>query len=160
MKKVINIILSVAFICYLLFFAFNLFFSRASWISGSFIDYIKNSSNFIPFKTISTYVKALIDGSMNMDIPIKNLAGNFLLFLPMGIYFPLFFKKIQTKHFFISIILLIFAVEVIQILTRRGSFDVDDFILNMAGAFLGFVVLKRIQKAIHSPFHKENTSFS
>ena len=111
----------------------------------SLVDYMKFNSNFIPFKTITTYVKALFDGSMN--IPIKNLVGNFILFLPMGIYLPFFLKKINRGYlFFISMVFLLFIVEVIQLVTRRGSFDIDDFILNMLGALIGFGVWKTVFK--------------
>ncbi len=50
------------------------------------LEYIKYSSNFVPFKTINTYINALQDGTMNRDIAVKNLLGNFVLFLTMGIF--------------------------------------------------------------------------
>lgn len=39
-------------------------------------------------------------------------------------------------------VILLFVIEVIQIVIRRGSFDVDDFILNMFGALIGFSIWK------------------
>ncbi|MBM7677817.1 VanZ family protein [Gracilibacillus alcaliphilus] len=72
---------------------------------------------------------------MNIDIPLKNLFGNLVLFLPMGLYATFFVKKLnRLAHFFISITGLLLLVEIIQIVTRRGSFDIDDYILNMLGA--------------------------
>jgi glycopeptide antibiotics resistance protein len=107
------------------------------------LEYIRYSSNIVPFKTINTYLKAMADGSMNIDIPVKNLAGNVILFFPMGIYLPLFFRKTNKAGiFFMSMIAMLFIVEAIQLVTRRGSFDIDDFILNILGAFIGFGIMK------------------
>ena len=113
------------------------------WTDMSLIEYIRNSSNFIPFKTISTYVRAMFDGSLNISIVIKNLLGNFILFLPMGIYLPYYVKRINKfGKFTLSMVILLFLVEATQLVTRRGSFDVDDFILNMAGTLLGYSIWK------------------
>ena len=113
---------------------------------------MKRSSNFVPFKTISTYIKAIFSGSMNIDIPIKNLVGNFIMFLPMGIYLPYFIKKInKVSVFSIAMIILLFVIEVIQLVTKRGSFDIDDFILNMLGALIGLGIywkMKVVQKLL------------
>ena len=107
------------------------------------LEYIKYSSNIVPFKTISAYINAIFYGSMNIDIPIKNLVGNFILFLPMGIYLPyLTIKMDKIATFSIAIIILVFIIEVVQLVTRIGSFDIDDFILNILGALIGFGIWK------------------
>ncbi|RKQ33239.1 VanZ family protein [Oceanobacillus halophilus] len=150
MKK---ILINISFVIYLLALIVLLFLGSRGflWSDLSLIEYIKNSSNFVPFKTISTYITAMFDGSMNMDIPIKNLFGNLIMFLPMGIYLPYFLKRInKVSGFTISMIILLFVIEVIQLVTRRGSFDIDDFILNMVGALVGFGIWKTkfIQKLL------------
>lgn len=150
MKKVIKIILGISFIFYLLALVMLLFVGvmfvgirGQIWTDLSLIEYIRSSSNFVPFKTIGSYVAAMYDGSLNIDIPIKNLFGNFIMFLPMGIYLPYFIKKINKfGRFTLSMIILLFFIEVTQLVTRRGSFDIDDFILNMAGALIGFGIWK------------------
>jgi len=109
----------------------------------SLVEIIITSSNFVPFRTISIYVQALFNGSMNLNIPIKNLFGNAFMFLPMGIYLPYFIRRInKVSVFSFSMLLLLFIIEVIQLITRRGSFDVDDLILNMFGALIGFAIWK------------------
>ena len=37
------------------------------------------------------------------------------------------------------------VVELLQLVTRVGIFDVDDLILNLLGAHIGFVLLKRLK---------------
>nr|WP_269745328.1 VanZ family protein [Pontibacillus litoralis] len=78
-----------------------------------------------------------------MDVPIKNLGGNFIMFLPMGIYLPYFFSRLnKISMFSISMVMVLFVIEVMQLVMRRGSFDIDDFILNMCGALIGFAMWK------------------
>jgi len=156
MKRFIKIVLSISFIFYLLALVVLLFLGTRGnvWTDLTLFEYMKSSSNFVPFKTIGTYINAIFSGSMNMDIPIKNLVGNFIMFLPMGIYLPYFIKRINKVSIFsIAIIILLFVIEVIQLVTRRGSFDIDDFILNMLGALIGFGLwkMKFVQK-LHSSF--------
>lgn len=103
------------------------------------VEYALFQMNLIPFKTIAEYISAIFTGSMNLDIPIKNLVGNLLMFAPMGIFLPVLFAKIKSwKKYCTVVVAILLGIEVIQFLTKRGSFDVDDLILNMTGALLGF----------------------
>ena len=99
--------------------------------------------NFVPFKTITTYVSAIFTGNMNVDIPIRNLIGNVFLFFPMGIYLPYFNQKLRNLKTYASFMaIFIIIIEILQLFTRVGSFDIDDFILNMLGAVIGYAVWK------------------
>ncbi|MFB1050912.1 VanZ family protein [Paraliobacillus sp. JSM ZJ581] len=144
MKKV-KVIFSISFIFYLLVMLMLMFLDNRGymWTNLSMFEYIRYSSNLIPFRTISTYIQAIFDGSMNIDVPIKNLSGNLFMFLPMGIYLPFFIRKLHKANLFlISMIVILFVLEVVQLITRRGSFDIDDFILNLIGALMGFGIWK------------------
>lgn len=81
MERVLRVVISISFVFYL-FGLILLFFGTRGylWSDLSLMGYIKRPSNFVPFKTISTYIKAVFDERMNMDIPIKNLVGNFIMF--------------------------------------------------------------------------------
>ncbi|MBD1221927.1 VanZ family protein [Virgibacillus halodenitrificans] len=154
MEKFIKVILKISFIFYLVALVILLFIGNRGYLYTdlTLLEYMKTSSNFVPFKTINTYLTAFVDNSMNRNIPIKNLVGNFFMFLPMGIYLPFLIKKIAgLGRFVLSMIVLLFFIEVIQLVTRRGSFDIDDFILNMIGALIGFAIWKTkyIQKLLN-----------
>lgn len=141
MKKLVKVIVGISFVLYILAMIILLFLGQRGyiWVDVTLLDYIKKSSNFVPFKTISTYIQAIIASSMNMDIPIKNLVCNLFMFLPMGIYLPFFINRInKISTFNIFMIILLFFIEAIQLVNRRGSFDIDDFILNILGALIGF----------------------
>jgi glycopeptide antibiotics resistance protein len=99
--------------------------------------------NIIPFKTISNYIKA--SSHINQDIWISNLFGNVLAFLPMGFFLPLLFRRFngfwQTAG---AVFLATSSVEVLQFVTRVGSFDVDDIILNTAGGIIGYLLFAMV----------------
>jgi len=99
------------------------------------------SYNLIPLKTIVGYIKALADGSMNRYIPIQNIVGNLLAFMPMGFYLPFFNKRMaKLKMFGLTLSGLIVSVELMQFILRVGNLDIDDFILNLVGALIGFAI--------------------
>ena len=140
MKKVINLIIKISFVVYILALCVILFFgSRGRWDNFSILEYAAMQMNLVPFETIALYVRAMIRDTINLNIAIANLLGNFLLFMPMGIYLPLLFQKIRSLvDFLLYMIPVLSLVELVQLLTKRGSFDIDDLILNLAGAVLGF----------------------
>ena len=117
---------------------------RGSWWTDlSPFEYAMMHMNLIPFKTMGGYIKAIFDGSMNLNIPLENLFGNLLMFLPLGMYLPFFCSWIDRLKRFLYFVLPVFLViEIAQFLTKRGAFDIDDLILNMAGAVLGYCIFR------------------
>ena len=82
---------------------------------------------------------------------LMNIGGNILIFVPFGFLIPMSSKNKITRNFFIVTLLAIMfsgAIEVIQIITKVGAFDIDDIILNTAGAIIGYIVYA-IAKAIY-----------
>jgi len=158
MKKIVKVFVGISFAIYIFALVVILFLiHRGHWTEISLFEYMKRFSNFVPFSTISTYIQAILTGNINLDILVKNLLGNLLLFLPMGVYLPFYFRKLAKPSLFvISMLVLLFIVETTQITTRRGSFDIDDLILNMIGALIGFGIWKIpfVQKKIQPYFQR------
>lgn len=75
-----------------------------------------------------------------------NLAGNILIFTPFGFLVPIMSRRLRG---FFRVILLGFelslAVECVQLVTKTGSFDVDDLLLNTIGALIGYLFYAGIQ---------------
>jgi glycopeptide antibiotics resistance protein len=93
------------------------------------------TANFVPLKTIKMYIKYA--DRLNS---FENLAGNVLAFVPFGILLPMIRKK-KTGFFdvFANALVLVLGIEVFQLFSAFGAFDVDDIILNCFGA-AGYVV--------------------
>lgn len=69
---------------------------------------------------------------------------NIMLFIPFGFFLPLTFqnKRKLSKTVFISLIIT-FSVEFIQYFIGRSS-DIDDIIMNLLGAIIGYIIFKVI----------------
>ena len=108
-------------------------------------EQVKMSINLVPFRTIYGSLYSIIHRTIPYLIPhdIISLLGNFALFIPFGLFIPRLFERYRR---FVKFILLAFAIlisiETFQVLTLRGSFDVDDIILNLAGAVIGFFIAR------------------
>ena len=79
------------------------------------------------------------------------VVGNFIMLLPMGIYLPLLYKKLRS---FFPVLFACFGVslliEFLQLATRYRSADVDDLLLNTAGAIVGFAIYKLVMVSTNS----------
>ena len=70
----------------------------------------------------------------------SNLFGNILIFMPFGFFISM---ASSSRGFFKTLfysLLLSLGVEVMQLITRVGSFDVDDIFLNTLGGVLGYII--------------------
>lgn len=120
-------------------------------MSGGFSVNIKAEQlSLTPFAGIAEIVRT---GVKNRDpqYAILNLLGNVVLFLPVGFFVPLLWRRYRklwkTALFGLAVSLL---VEVTQLFLSRGS-DVDDLILNVVGTLAGyglFRLFRRLAKPI------------
>jgi len=99
---------------------------------------LKYMYNLEPLSTIKHFLNF---NKFNRNVWVINLIGNIGVFIPFGFLIPITLRSSYLKSIGIFLIGLIF-LEVSQLITRRGSFDVDDFILNSFGFTLGYVVFK------------------
>ncbi|MCA0756130.1 VanZ family protein [Paenibacillus sp. N4] len=101
--------------------------------------------NLVPFDTIKRYIVHY--DHFNFDIWFNNLFGNIVLFIPIGLFLPLLDKKYaRLLPLAGATVLIIAAAELVQMLTKVGSFDIDDIILNTLGAMLGLAILRFLLK--------------
>ncbi len=146
MKRTAEKCLKVGFILYALVMLWLLFGQR--WGMDSFLPYgekILSRLNLIPLKTLSAYWKVLFHSANPTQIrhAFINLGGNIVTFIPLGFFLPAIFEKLRSFwRFFITVVLLIVTIEVLQLFTLLGSCDVDDLLLNLPGATIGFGLWK------------------
>ena len=95
--------------------------------------------NFKPFVSIHSYIQNFTTMDFG-DFSFKQIIGNTFMMFPLGVFLPCFWKK-QKKFgvFVLTCFLSILCVEILQVLTLLGSFDVDDLILNLIGCSIGFL---------------------
>lgn len=94
-------------------------------------------------RTIRLFINGYQLGILSLESVLTNIVGNLLIFMPMAYFLPYFFKKQRKWYiFFMTIALIVFGVEVMQMLLRTGSGDIDDWFLNVTGALFLYGVLK------------------
>lgn len=94
-----------------------------------------DTANFTLFKTIRMY----IDYSYKLN-SFENLVGNIVVFIPFGFLFPYVIKR--GRNFLVMLFhafLLVLGIEVFQLFSAFGAFDVDDILLNCFGAVIGYL---------------------
>lgn len=120
----------LAGLCYFLFFAEN--YGR---IHGQEVY----RYNLVPFREIERFWT--YRGELGIH-SFYNLVGNVLIFVPAGFFIPILWKNKRGFLFTVCVTFQSsFLVEILQLVLRVGSFDVDDLILNTLGGMLGYILL-------------------
>ena len=129
-KRVIALILFAIYFATLFYF---LFFSEKLGRTYSERTYHYNLVPFLEIKRFIQYYEVL-----GMKAVLLNIFGNIGAFVPFGMFLPMFSRRCRKIWYtiFYSFELSLF-VELMQLVSKVGSFDVDDLILNTLGGFIG-----------------------
>lgn len=134
-KKRIRTLGKVLFVLYLAFIFYFLLLSDWYGRTGEMREYHYNLILFREIKRFWIYRREL-----GMFAVLSNLLGNVLIFVPFGFFMPL---ASRYRSFFVTTFYgfgLSLCVETFQLLTKVGSFDVDDLLLNTIGGILGYIL--------------------
>ena len=138
MKEKRRSVLRAVFACYLLVLVL-LLFGRTQHAGHPY--------NLLPLKTIRDYFTVLgRDDPVGLSLrpyALINFLGNLLVFLPLGLLLPpLFVRQRCFLCFFLTVTAAICLIEALQFASRRGALDIDDLLLNLPGALLGWLCWK------------------
>ena len=149
LKREIRVATVVAMFIYISWLAYVCFFSeRYGRIASDEYHY-----NLKPFYEISRFF--IYRDIIGLQSFVINLFGNILVFAPWGFMVPVL--RIHPRKFLYtacSTLVLSLCIETIQLMSRVGSFDVDDLILNTAGGILGCVAYFIINTVRRKTFGK------
>lgn len=169
-----RIFLFVGFAIYLAGFLYTTLFSRAAAADYKVhIDlFRKFLDSLIDFGALG-YILGLVSGGhiqLPTEVTATNINGitelylNIMLFVPMGYFLPYLFRwfrrddiklKSTVASFLISL-----SLENIQLITRRGYYDIDDIIANTLGGFLGGALFITFAFVVtHPDWRKERVRF-
>jgi len=125
----------ILFVLYVVFIVWFLIFSDWYGRAGELNEYHYNLELFKEIKRFWNYREQL-----GYFVMLENLLGNVIIFVPFGFFLPMasryqsFFSTLYAS-FGLSL-----CVEVFQFVTRVGSFDVDDLLLNTIGGVMGHII--------------------
>ncbi|MDD4565198.1 MAG: VanZ family protein [Eubacteriales bacterium] len=75
----------------------------------------------------------------------QQLIFNIALFIPLGVLLPLWKKRFRKAFWIIGAgFLFSLSIEVFQLLSGRGSFDLDDLFNNLAGTVIGYCIVMMV----------------
>lgn len=134
-KRRVRALGKVLFIIYIIFLIYFLIFSDWYGRTGISAEYRYNLELFKEIRRFWEYREEL-----GVFAVFTNLFGNVLIFMPLGFFLAMASK---SRSFFRTVFYsfgLSFCVEVFQLATRVGSFDVDDLFLNTVGGAAGFIL--------------------
>jgi glycopeptide antibiotics resistance protein len=99
--------------------------------------------NLEPLRTVRLYFD--MSNRISYSGRLVNLLGNIAVFVPFGILLPLvktgFHSLLRLTFISVPCILIL---ELMQMLLRVGSFDIDDLLLNLAGVWAGYALLRLV----------------
>ena len=134
-RKALRGLGKVLFVLYIGFLIYFLIFSDWYGRTGEMQEYHYNLVLFKEIKRFWQYRHQL--GFFAM---ITNLFGNVIIFIPFGFFLPMASQyRICFATLFWSFGLSL-CVETFQLLTKVGSFDVDDILLNTIGGVAGHII--------------------
>lgn len=125
----------VLFVLYIIFLIYFLCFSEWYGRIGTTTEYRYNLELFKEIKRFINYREEL-----GMFAVFTNLFGNILIFVPYGFFVAMASKYRGFWKTFLYSFWLSLGVEIFQLVTRVGSFDVDDILLNTLGGVIGYIV--------------------
>lgn len=127
-----------------------LFFAESTGRTLGDGTYHYNLTLFKEIKRFWAYRETLGGGAV-----VLNLLGNIVGFVPFGVFLPILNKRCRS---FLYMTLMTFEfsliVEVVQLVFKVGSFDVDDLLLNTIGGIGGYLVFAIMDKIRRCKYEK------
>ena len=137
-----------AFSAYILLMLWLLFIRHRGIAVEDYWMQLSGRVNLVPFSSMGSMLRALWHNpypSVARTV-VYNIGGNIAMFVPLGFFLRVFFPKCRSFPGCIGTVALIMStVELCQLLTLRGFCEVDDVMLNVLGAAIGWLcAAKRI----------------
>ena len=125
----------------------RLTFFPFSKVDGNVQPLLFDAANILPFRLNFVPFVNLMDYEIRREA-LLNVIGNSFLFLPVGIVFPIVYRKLNTHWKVIAAgVGTSLSIEILQLLFFDRVTDIDDLILNSAGYLLGYGIYLLVKKA-------------
>ncbi len=144
----------IMFGVYIIFLIYFLFFAEST---GRTFEGRTYHYNLVLFKEIGRFWHHR--ETLGVLAVMLNLVGNVVAFLPLGFFLPIMYRKCRSLFYTVFFCFeFSLIVETIQLVSKVGSFDVDDLLLNTIGGAIGylcFAILNYMRRK-HDEKKKEN----
>ena len=106
---------------------------------------VQNRLNLVPFSSMGSMLRALWHNPYPNVLwtVVYNIGGNIAMFVPLGFFLRILFPGCRRFWRCMAAVAVIMSVvELCQLFTLRGFCEVDDVMLNLAGAAVGWLMAK------------------
>jgi glycopeptide antibiotics resistance protein len=101
--------------------------------------------NLVPFKSLAD---SFAHGEYWVGIVLVDLAGNFLLYFPLGLFVAVRFPRLSIVVWVTTVVVLSSCIEVLQGLVFNRSADITDVLMNGLGGVVGFLAARAAQHLV------------
>ncbi|SKA72668.1 VanZ like family protein [Eubacterium uniforme] len=131
-----------------LFVIIRFVFYELHKVDGKVVPLIFNKNKLWPLDVNLEPAIHLFDYETRREALI-NLYGNIGLFIPTGIILPILYKGVNRLWKAVAIGFgMSLTIEILQLLFYERTSDVDDLIMNTAGAAIGYLVCMLVKEII------------
>lgn len=138
--------LLLVYICIVVIVRFT--FCPFGKVDGKIQPLVFDAEKMLPFRINLLPFVYMVDYEI-MSEAILNFVGNTLMFVPVGIVYPIVYKRLDThKKVIAAGVGFSLAIEILQLPFYDRVSDIDDLILNSLGYVLGYLIylgIKRIK---------------
>ena len=118
------------------------------WRSVEITDYwaqLAGRVNFIPFSSMGSMLRTLWYNPYPAVLwtVVYNIGGNIIMFVPLGFFLRALVSRCRKFWRCMGAVAVIMTcVELCQLFTLRGFCEIDDLMLNLLGAAMGWAIAK------------------
>lgn len=138
------------FAAYILVMLWLLFIRWRGVVVEDYWTQLLDRVNLIPFSSIGSMLRTLRYNPRPdvLWVVVYNLGGNIVMFVPLGFFLRALFPRLRSfGNCMGAVALIMTAVELTQLVTLRGFCEVDDLLLNLLGAAIGWAIAKKLSGA-------------
>ena len=138
--------LRAGFLAYILLMLWLLFIRHRGIPAEDYWMQLAGRVNLVPFSSMGGMLRALWYNPYPNVLwtVIYNIGGNICMFVPLGFFLRALFPGCRSfLRCMGTVALIMTAVELCQLFTLRGYCEVDDVMLNVLGAAIGWLCAAR-----------------
>ena len=101
--------------------------------------------NLVPFSSMGSMLRTLWYNPYPAVLwtVVYNIGGNIIMFVPLGFFLRALVTKCRKfRQCMGTVAIIMTAVELCQLIALRGFCEIDDLMLNLLGATMGWTVAK------------------
>ena len=138
--------LRAVFFAYILLMFWLLFVRRRGIAVTDYWMQLPGRVNLVPFSSMGSMLRTLwhYPEPRVAWLVVYNIGGNIAMLIPLGFFLRALLPCCRRFWRCMGTVAIIMtAVELVQLFTLRGFCEVDDLILNLMGAAIGWLVAKK-----------------